>query len=58
MVERLESLCLGGGGMEGMLIEIEGMVGGINREVGGWMRLLMIISCFGSREPLGISHVG
>ena len=35
MVEGLASLRLGGGGMEGMLVEIEGMVGGTYREVAG-----------------------
>ena len=30
----LERLCLGGGRMKGMLMEMEGMAGGIYREVG------------------------
>ena len=33
MVEGLASLHLRGGEMEGMLVEMEGMVGGIYREV-------------------------
>lgn len=36
MVERLERLYLGGAGMEEMLVEMEEVVGGICREVGGW----------------------
>ena len=34
MVEGLASLCLGGGEMERMLVEMEEMVGGIYRKVG------------------------